>query len=325
MVTFPEKRKKKTSLTTFFHSWICPHLEAQPADQDTPRFPPWFRCKVQAALTQLWNSKIPYIQPVSPARMVSRLLEAHLGDRLSDHVIIDFCAGGGGPTPSIERYINKDIKQQQKQQKQGKGPVQFVLTDLHPHIENWTMAASRSPNVHFSPDPVDASDAPADLLSNHLNTTAPFSVQEKKRFRLFNLAFHHFDDALARRILANTIQTSDGFGIFELQDRSARSFLSCCLLGIGTLLAAPLFAWRWRSFGTLFWCWAVPVLPFVLVFDGWISGLRTRTPDEVEALLRTCGADEEELSKWELRSGRDCHLPPVADLNWVICTKKTRG
>ena len=245
-------------------------------------------------------------------------------------MFIDFCAGGGGPTPSIERYINKNIKQQQQQQQgppsaRPREPVQFVLTDLHPHIDNWTTAASRSPNVHFSPDPVDASDAPADLLANHLNTAATLPVENKKHFRLFNLAFHHFDDALARRILANTLRTSDGFAIFELQDRSLRAFLACCLLGVGVLLSAPLYAWRWRSPATLFWCWAVPVLPFVLVFDGWVSALRTRTPDEVEALLRTCGADEKELAAWEVRSGRECHLPPVADLNWIICTKKARG
>lgn len=290
---------------------------------NTPRFPPWFRGKVQAALTETWNSKIPYIQPVSPARIVSRLLEAHLGDRLSDHVFIDFCAGGGGPTPSIERHINRDIKQQASSGSLPKDPVQFVLTDLHPHIENWTEAASRSPNVHFSPDSVDASDAPADLLTNHLNTTT-LQVDKKKQFRLFNLAFHHFDDALARRILANTLRTSDGFAIFELQDRSLRAFLACCLLGVGVMLTAPIHAWRWRSPATLFWCYALPVLPFVLVFDGLVSSLRTRTPDEVEALMRTCGVDEKELAQWEVRSGRECHLPPVADLNWIICTRKTR-
>ncbi|KAG8170040.1 hypothetical protein KVR01_000785 [Diaporthe batatas] len=282
---------------------------------DQPWFPPWFRAKVQAALTQTWNSQIPLLQPVSPARMVSRLLQAHLGDRLADHVFVDFCAGGGGPTPSIERYINQDTSQ---------GPVQFVLTDLHPHIENWTRASRRSPNIHFSPSQIDASDAPPDLLANHLNTNNALG-SGKKQFRLFNLAFHHFDDPLARRILANTLQTSDGFAIFELQDRSLRAFLACCLLGVGVLLSAPLFAWRWRSPGTLFWSWVVPVLPFVLVYDGWVSSLRTRTPDEVEALLRTCGAGEDEVSQWEMRSGRECHLPPVADLNWIICTKKTRG
>ncbi len=35
----------------------------------------------------------------------------------------------------------------------------------------------------------------------------------------------------------------------------------------------------------------MPIIPFVLVFDGFVSALRTRTPQEVEVLLRTCGAE----------------------------------
>ncbi|ROW13444.1 hypothetical protein VPNG_04400 [Cytospora leucostoma] len=301
-----------------------------------PPFHPWFRGKVQTALTEAWNSRNPLIQPISPARIVARLLEDHLGDRLSDHVFVDFCAGGGGPTPSVERYINEDLSlslspsssrrlngSSNGNGKAAREPVQFVLTDLHPHIENWSQAASRSPNLHFSPGPVDASDAPADLLTSRLETTLPPSVtRTKKPFRLYNLAFHHFDDPLARPILRNTIETSDGFAIFELQDRSVRGFLAPCLFGIGILLTAPAYAWRWRSPSTLFWCWIIPILPFVLVFDGWISALRTRTVDEVEVLMRTCGVGEKELERWELKSGSVPFIPLVASLNWIICTKR---
>jgi hypothetical protein len=138
-------------------------------------------------------------------------------------------------------------------------------------------------------------------------------------FRLFNLAFHHFEDPLAKAILKNTLETSDGFAIFELQDRTFASFVACMILGIGILIAAPYYAWRWRSPLALFFSYIIPVLPFVLVYDGLISSLRTRTPDEVEALLRTCGADSK---GWELRSGRDMHLWPAGYLSWVICVKK---
>ncbi|KUI53053.1 hypothetical protein VP1G_00552 [Cytospora mali] len=304
---------------------------------DQPWFHPWFRAKVQAALTEAWNSRNPPIQPVSPARIVSRLLQDHLGDKLSNYVFVDFCAGGGGPTPSVEQYINQDLSPSPSVpngssngqsnghgiRKATGGPVQFILTDLHPHIENWSQAATQSPNLHFSPDPIDASNAPTDLLTNHINTKlSPSITQTKKPFRLYNLAFHHFDDPLARSILRNTVETSDGFAIFELQDRSFRGFFSCCLLGIGVLLLTPVYAWRWRSPGTLFWSWIIPVLPFVLVFDGWMSAMRTRTADEVEALLRTCGADKRELEKWQVKSGSVLHLPPVAYVNWIICTKR---
>lgn len=75
---------------------------------------------------------------------------------------------------------------------------------------------------------------------------------------------------------------------------------------------------------TLFFTYVIPVLPFVLVFDGWMSALRTRTPDEVEALLRTCGAagGEEEVARWEVRSGKARFMWPVGHLNWIICVRK---
>jgi hypothetical protein len=107
--------------------------------------------------------------------------------------------------------------------------------------------------------------------------------------------------------------------IFELQDRSAESILATFILGCGILLAAPYYAWKWRSPATLFFTYLIPILPFVLVFDGIVSSLRTRTPEEVEALLRTCGAD---VSDWEMRSGRTRHLWPCAYLNWIVCTKR---
>lgn len=75
---------------------------------------------------------------------------------------------------------------------------------------------------------------------------------------------------------------------------------------------------------TLIFTYLIPILPFVLVFDGWMSSLRTRTPEEVEALLRSCGAEggEEELRRWEVRSGREMFFWPTGNLNWIICERK---
>jgi len=86
------------------------------------------------------------------------------------------------------------------------------------------------------------------------------------------------------------------------------------------MISAPYYAWKWRSPMTLFWTYIIPVLPFVLVFDGWISCLRARTPEEVEVLLRTCGAAGTE--RWEMRSGSAVHLWPCAYVNWIVCVKK---
>ena len=91
------------------------------------------------------------------------------------------------------------------------------------------------------------------------------------------------------------------------------------LFGLGILLSAPLYAWRWRSPMTLVFTYLLPVLPFVLVVDGWISSLRTRTPNEVEALLRTCGAAGAE--RWVIQSGEARHCWPCGNVNWIVCLK----
>ncbi|KAJ4190171.1 hypothetical protein NW755_005310 [Fusarium falciforme] len=267
---------------------------------DQPWFPAFLRARVQDALTRAWMSNTP-LQSQSPATLAASLLIEHLDSSLPDYTFVDFCAGGGGPTPSIARTVNTHLHSR------GASPVRFVLTDLHPNVEAWDAVTKRNPLVTYEREPVDASAAP-EHLSRRDDGTKPF--------RLFNLAFHHFDDDLAKAILRDTIQTSEGFAIFELQDRSFASFVAVTLLGIGAILSAPLYAWKWRSPATFIFSCLTPILPFVLAFDGYVSALRTRTPDEVEVLLRSCGAD---TSRWEMQSGSKVHLWPCGYLNWIIC------
>ncbi|KAK4457032.1 hypothetical protein QBC42DRAFT_189597 [Cladorrhinum samala] len=274
---------------------------------------------MQAALTAAWTTHVPVIQRSSPASLVARLLSSRVPS-IHSYTFIDFCAGAGGPTPEIEKHLNSSLVGSSKttsntsyaEAASAPPPVRFILTDLHPHVDSWSAAAQRSPNVSFVPTSVDASSAPADLIRQE---------DGKKVFRLFNLAFHHFDDNLARKILKNTVDTSDGFGIFELQDRSfGGGFLTCCLFGLGTLLAAPYYAIMWGAPMALIFTYILPALPFVLVFDGWMSSLRTRTAAEVENMLRGCGG--EGVEKWEVSSGSESFMWPVGRVNWVIGLKK---
>lgn len=299
--------------------------------------------------------QLPVVQRLgSPASIVAKILADELGDHVSDYVFVDYCAGGGGPTPFIEQYLNSPRSTQQQKDEGGNKtvaaddttttngvvtrskssksndtppksqPVHFVLTDLHPHIPNWSLAAAASPQIHYAPRSIDASASPPDLLST-VEPPLPSSSSSStplKTFRTFNLAFHHLPTPLATSVLADTLSTSSGFAIFELQDRHLRSFLAVCLLGLGVLVFAPYFAWRWRSPGTLFWSWVIPVLPFVLVWDGWMSSVRTRTVEEITEMMANCGVEPEVLKKWETRSGRITHLPPFADVNWIV-TKKS--
>ncbi|KAF4971107.1 hypothetical protein FSARC_1998 [Fusarium sarcochroum] len=251
---------------------------------DQTWFPAFLRARVQDGLTRAWLSNTP-LQSRSPASLSAQVLIEQLSTSLSDFTFIDFCAGGGGPTPSMARTVNAHLRSQ------GSDPVRFILTDLHPNVEAWDRVAQKNPLLTYERTSVDATAAPKHLVRRDDGT---------KPFRLFNLAFHHFDDDLAKAILRDTVETSEGLAIFELQDRSLASVLAVTFLGIGAFLSAPLFAIKWRSPSTFFFSCLIPILPFVLMFDGYISALRTRTPDEVEALLRSCGAD---ASKWEVKSG----------------------
>lgn len=189
-------------------SWTCIPCPTKKLPTDRlPRFPSFLRAKIQAALTEAWTFHLPGLP--SPAHLVAQILGKELGPSVRDYVFIDFCAGGGGPTPRIERRLNRQLAEAAtangSPQPTKSDAVQFVLTDLHPHVDNWAQAAAASPNVHYEAEPVDAANAPPELV-------ARYKTKGKRVFRLFNLAFHHFDDPLARAILKNTVETSDGFG-----------------------------------------------------------------------------------------------------------------
>ncbi|KAI1387706.1 uncharacterized protein F4822DRAFT_407344 [Hypoxylon trugodes] len=341
--------------------WI-PRMHLWEID-DQPWFPSFLRAYVQTGLTHAWTVHIPILQPSSPATIVADILRRMLGASASQRTYIDFCAGAGGPTPSIERALNQRLASSPSTTngnnvhqvpatassgvvnsesqaasdttpsyaavadpkaksttvldttEDGDGQVQFVLTDLHPHVESWAAASKQSEHLTYVNHPVDAANAPADLLQQYARKEG----SKKGIFRLFNLAFHHFDDNLARAILKNTVETSEGFGIFELQDRTPTGLLTCFIFGFFIFLIAPLLYW-WSPV-RLFFVYIIPVVPFVLVFDGLISCLRTRTADEVEALLRTCGAPDAE--NWEVHSGKEQFLWPCGYLNWIVCTKRS--
>ncbi|KUJ12288.1 uncharacterized protein LY89DRAFT_652697 [Mollisia scopiformis] len=279
---------------------ICPRIHFYEIN-DQAWFPQYLREKVQSCLTLCWTFRVPILQKASPAQLVTSTLYRVLGDSVTSYTYVDFCAGAGGPTPFIEKDLNAQLS--------ARGAVKFVLTDLHPHIPDWTEASKRSENLSFVSEPVDAANAPTSLNRN--------PAEGKKIFRLYNLAFHHFEDKLGMDILRNTIETADGFGIFELQERTASSLLTIFAMGILMFLITPFYFWR--SPGHLFFTYIIPIIPFVLVFDGYISSLRTRTSEEVQALMKECGAS---CDGWTVKNGQEQHTWPTGYMTWVIGVKE---
>lgn len=230
-----------------------------------------------------------------------------LGARTQSYTYVDFCAGAGGPTPFIEAELNARLAADGADT-----GVDFVLTDIAPHLSAWAAAAKKSPHLHYVARSVDAANAPTDLLHGVATSDA------RPPFRLFSLAFHHFDDALGAQILRNTLDTSAGIAIFELTERTTASLLMNVLTFPVGLLTNW---WTFRRDAIMLACtYLLPVVPFVVSFDGLVSSLRTRTPDEVMRLLKTAGQGAEQ--EWEWTSGRVTHTWPIGQMTYVIGTRK---
>ena len=112
---------------------------------------------------------------------------------------------------------------------------------------------------------------------------------------------------------------TDSTSIFELQSRNLTSLLMVSLLWPLAMLLAPIYFWQ-RPLH-LFFTYLVPLVPFVWVFDGYISCLRTRTVEEVEELMRRAVGDDE-LKEWRVRSGEEVHTIAIGKLYWIIATKE---
>lgn len=102
------------------------------------------------------------------------------------------------------------------------------------------------------------------------------------------------------------------------------------------LLITPFFFYN--DLYHLLFTYLCPIVPFIVVFDGYVSSLRTRTPEEVKQLLDIAakrvakrlkvdghGEDvggEVFLKQWKFRSGSEMHTPPIGTMSWIVCTKE---
>ncbi|KAL5044797.1 hypothetical protein BDW71DRAFT_215443 [Aspergillus fruticulosus] len=241
--------------------------------------PSWLHHHEQFSLSQLWNLRVPFWSRGSLATQACAVIKEHLRD-VSSYTIVDICAGAGGPTPSIECELNSTAETQ------GKEPVRFVLTDMFPPVDVWSAIAKKQPNVEFVESPVDA------------RAVGRIAASDKKECRVFNICFHHFDDADAKGILGGAVEEADAFIIFEITARQLSTCLYSPLVFFWGYYVSLL--WYWHSPVHLFFTFLLPIAPLALWVDGFISCLRTRTPTEIGDLLASSG---KELEGWTFSSG----------------------
>src|ERR1700733_626211 len=183
--------------------------------------------------------------------------------------IVDMCSGGGGPWPYLSRKVGDPAQ-----------VIHVCLTDKYPNLGAFQkLKAASEDRITFRPESVDATKVPGDL----------------KGFRTMFTAFHHFSPQQARAILQNAVDDGQNIGVFEMTKRAPWTM---ALMIPWALM--PLFFTPWiRPFcwSRLFWTYVVPVIPFVFLFDGVISCLRTYRPEELRAMVQTL---TENRHTWEI-------------------------
>ena len=189
--------------------------------------------------------------------------------------VLDLCSGSGGPWPTLQPELARS------------GPADVLLSDLYPNAD--AAAAALGRGVRYHPSPVDATNVPEEL--GGVRT-------------MFN-AFHHFPPDRARALLADAVRQRRGVAIFESVN-SRIAGLAAMPLQIPAILLCTPFVRPFRVSRILL-TYAVPLVPFMVMFDGVVSFLRLYLEDDLRELVRTVpGADTYD---WDIGTTRAYGLP----------------
>jgi hypothetical protein len=184
--------------------------------------------------------------------------------------IVDLCSGGGGPWLWLYRLLGVG----------GGRNIEVCLTDKYPNVAAFENAQQKTGGqITFYRGFVNAASLPRELSG----------------FRTIFTSFHHFTPDEAVAILQNAADDGQGIGVFEAAKRDPLTILLTVLMPLAGFLTAP-FARPFRI-SRLFWTYVIPVIPFVLFFDGVVSCLRAYSQKE---LLLLAAQVKSENYVWEI-------------------------
>lgn len=222
---------------------------------EQPWFPQFLRDQFVDGLQMILEVTNTY-QPI--AKLLRKRLEECGSER-----VVDLCSGAGGPWPSLVRQFKM----------QGERPPEVFLTDKYPNTTKLHDLASLTANrIHFLRHSIDATQIPGHLQG----------------FRTLFSSFHHLNPDEARRLLQDTVDARQGIGIFEATACHMSTFLSVLFVPVAAWLFLPFRRpFRWSR---LLWTYLIPVIPFVLFFDGLMSCLRSYSLGELQEMTRGLAA-----------------------------------
>jgi hypothetical protein len=243
---------------------------------------PWFPSSLRDGVTDALQFGFHLLKAYAPiAPLLQSMIDCNGQRTEASQSIVDMCSGGGGP------WLDLFQKLRGQDAAGNSASLQIWLSDKYPNLEAFQTVSARSGHhITFYPEPVDARKVPGVL----------------KGPRTMFTSFHHFSPDDARAILQDAVDAGESVGIFELTRRSA---LTMGLMFVGVLTMFLFTPWirpfRWSR---LFWTYVIPIIPFVLIFDGVVSCLRTYQPQELRAIVEKLTLCQYEWRIGELTTGR---------------------
>lgn len=227
---------------------------------------PWFPKFLRDDVTDVLQFTLNFGRVYQPAASCLRkALKAAETDRL-----VDLCSGAGGPWSWLYRLV----------QNEDAGKLQVCLTDKYPNIASFERLHEASGGrIGYCAEPVDAARIPMQL----------------RGFRTLFTSLHHFSPEEAAAIIQNAVDTRQGIAIFEAPRRRTLCILMAVLMPLSALLMGPFI--RPFRLSRIIWTYLLPVIPFVLWFDGILSCLRAYSLAELSELIRNLKPNN---YKWEI-------------------------
>lgn len=217
----------------------------------------WFPALCRDQLTDFLSFFNIYSGIYRPA--LKRLQEL-LGTSDLPPVYTDLCAGGGLYDWRFAQYLSRRLGR----------TLRVRLTDLYPSYRRWKEIEDLSGGMVIPSDrPMSARDA----------------IESEEGLHVMFSGLHHFSpDEIEEMILA-AVEKGRALAFFDYSQRRRllwEAFMMFSSVPFMILTAPLVWKFSWKR---LFFTWIFPVLPLLLLTDGWLSRLRAYRVEELRGIL----------------------------------------